>query len=105
MCHHPQDMEVLPQMPAWLCLAIGNADSAGLHAKLSNCHCHPLWPGSPQGQRGGSSLCPPQEGTQHRLPAQQGWERGSRTQCADEMWQACNKPLVTVTFARQPLAG
>lgn len=23
MCHHPQDMEVLPQMPAWLCLATG----------------------------------------------------------------------------------
>jgi len=29
----------------------------------------------------------------------------TRPQRADEMWQACNKPLVTVTFARQPLAG
>lgn len=100
-------------MPAWLCLATGNADSVCLHAqhrdrshaKLSNCCCHPLWLRSPQGQKGGSPLCPPQEGTQHRLPAQQGWERSSRTRCADEMWQACNKPLVTVTFARQPLAG
>lgn len=29
----------------------------------------------------------------------------TRPRRADEMWQACNKPLVTVTFARQPLAG
>lgn len=70
MCHHPQDMEVLPQMPAWLCLATGNADTVGLHAqhrdrshaKLSNCCCHPLWPRSPQGQRGGRPCVPPRKG-------------------------------------------
>lgn len=62
MCHHPQDVEVLPGMPAWLCLAIGTADSVGLHAKLSSCHCHSLWPRPLQGQRGGHPFVPPRKG-------------------------------------------
>lgn len=67
MCHHPQDTEVLPQMPAWLCPAARNADSVGLHAqrgdrshaKLSSCHCHLSGRGPRRGKVGVTPVCPP----------------------------------------------
>lgn len=76
--------------------------------KLANRHRHPLWLWG--GHRGGGvfALVSPSPGEGRAgagCPHTGAGSAGSRPRCADEMWQACNKPLVTVTFARQPLAG
>lgn len=77
--------------------------SMGTDYCANSARCYPLWPRSPWEHRGGLAPSPWGREGRHRLPAHQGWERRPRR--TDEMWQACNKPLVTVTFARQPLAG
>jgi len=112
----PRDAVAPPPTPARRCQATARAASAaGMlpervpvlrtgtdpRAKPASCHCHPLRPRSPRGHGGFA----PGKGVGRRLPARRGWQRRQPSARADEMWQACNKPLVTVTFARQPLAG
>lgn len=87
----------------------GRLSRGWLRIPVPRRHRHPLqaargdtgwggggWP-RPQGAGRAGAGCP------HAEPG--AGNASTRPRRADEMWQACNKPLVTVTFARQPLAG
>lgn len=101
----PQNMVVSAGMPAWLC--IPDAAGDGFPHQASQPSLSPAPDEVPTGTRWGVHPCAlPGEGRAGAgCPRTGAGSAGSRLRCADEMWQACNKPLVTVTFARQPLAG
>lgn len=101
----PQNTAVAAEMPAWLC--IPDAAGDGFPHQTGQPSLSPAPDEVPTGtQRGFIPVAPPGEGRAGAGCLRTGaGSAGSRLRCADEMWQACNKPLVTVTFARQPLAG
>lgn len=97
-------------MPAWLCLATQSRSASsykdGFSCQDSQLSLSPALAKVPAWGQEELTLVPPREWRAGAgCPHTRAGSAGSRPQCTDEMWQACNKPLVTVTFARQPLAG